>query len=184
MQVTAILLMGFVSSAADPGSMQENVSVENAARHFRIQLYESCRSDRPTYDLIRSTSDQLLSNWQASGRPAEQLDEVLSWYQDASDFDATLPPLPVLPVVEPESEWDARMFFPENDLDVEFSPVTPLPAGAVDVQLEAAAPPTDILSISSDSPADDASPTLAEQWAESPSAILTLGEFALGIAGF
>lgn len=189
MYATAILLIGLVSAPGTETTHDQPVSVERAARQFRIQAYEMYRSDRETYDRIRSAGDRLLSNWQESGMPAEHRDTVYAWYQDAAflDFDADLPPLPELPVVAAEAAEvivDTDSFFPSSVPDFETSPVTPLRVGSGEVELHAAANSADEPTASQDSLSADGNPTLGEQWADSPRAILTLAEFAFGIAGF
>jgi hypothetical protein len=100
------LLIGFPAPAASTLGQEREVTVEQAAREYRIQIYERFRLDRDQYNLHREAGDELLRIWRAAGAPAERREAVVQWYEGAAETAlasrvSSLPPLPVLEVPNP-----------------------------------------------------------------------------------
>jgi hypothetical protein len=59
-------------------------SLEDAARDYRIQVYETFRSDRPEFDRRRAEWRQLEQSWEAAGKPDRDMPALLDWLSDAT----------------------------------------------------------------------------------------------------
>jgi len=87
---------------------QVNVSpsVEQAARDYRITVYNTLRTNRPEYDRLRNAGDTLLANWRMGGQPADQRQEVVAWFESVGNrttlatADRPLPVQPEFPVAQ------------------------------------------------------------------------------------
>jgi hypothetical protein len=94
--VFALLLPLAVNSrAAEP----QKPTVDRTARWFRIQVYETYRTERAEYDRRRALGDQLLREWENAGNPEEPAAQMIEWFlaaRDASlpDAQAQLPAVP------------------------------------------------------------------------------------------
>lgn len=79
-----------------------DAEVERAARDYRIQVYETFRTQRDEYNARREVGDKLLSDWRAAYQPHEYRADVLAWFRQAKQFSlegeiAGLPEPPYLP---------------------------------------------------------------------------------------
>lgn len=192
MQTMMTLLAGLASATVNTPASEE-LSVERAARQYRIHVYDTYRTDRDSYDRFRKSGDELLVSWRTSGQPGNHRDQVVGWYRDASanSLATSLPPLPDLPVrlpPEPEATVDADLFSsPETERPSVFQTLTPLPMESDDELLESAeeaGDPSDSLPIStSAAPAEEDTRTVAEKWSDAPKSIMTIGQFMFGLGG-
>ena len=99
LSLTTLLVFPTPVALADP--QESELTVEQAAREYRIQVYERFRLTRDQYDSYRDAGDELLRLWRVGGEPAERSAEVVEWYQQAAEATETgvaslLPPLPSL----------------------------------------------------------------------------------------
>ena len=112
----AVVCFALLLNASEPARLQADLDakqtaavreIERAARDFRIQVYETYRTNRAEYNARRFLADELLEAWIAAGRPAAYHADVLHWYADAAELAtnvaAPLPPLPELPDPLPEA---------------------------------------------------------------------------------
>jgi hypothetical protein len=60
-------------------------SLEDAARDYRIQVYETFRLDRPEFDRRRAEWRQLEQSWEAAGKPDRDMPALLDWLAEATD---------------------------------------------------------------------------------------------------
>lgn len=192
MQSTMILLAGLVWAAPDAPANQE-LSVERAARQFRINVYDTYRNDRPTYDRLRATGDELLSKWEDAGHPIRHHDEVVGWYQNAwtdeSAVSMALPdlPLPVFP--EPDAAVNADRFSAaESDALSRRRPLAAWPIESGEVLFEGPQSADELHDLSPVSPATEPSAEDAsspdDDAPESPSVFKSLGRSVLNAVGF
>lgn len=128
----AVVCIALLLNAADPDpalpepdmDAEQAVAsrdIERAARDYRILVYQTYRTDREKYDAHRLPADDLLLAWQHAGHPAAYREDILNWYQEASeqinDAEASLPEFPELPDRLPEFANDptAAPHFPSQD---------------------------------------------------------------------
>lgn len=192
MQTMMTLLAGLVSATVNSPASEE-LSVERAARQYRIHVYDTYRTDRDSYNRFRKSGDELLDSWRTSGQPGNHRDQVVGWYREASanSLATSLPPLPDLPVwLPPESEAtvDADQFSsPETEPPSVFQTLTPLLMESDDESFESAdeaGDPGDSLPIStSAAPVKEDTRTVAEKWSDAPKSIMTIGQFMFGLGG-
>lgn len=191
---TMMIMFAALPFVAPERPNSDELSVERAARQFRIHAYETYRTDREIYDQFLQAGDELLANWQDAGRPSDHRHEVLAWYRGATPITlaASLPPLPALPMrIKPEPEATVELVpngsgEPNQHLDAQ--QVTPLPIESGEVLFQSTEQTDDSnirLPISTSAvPVEKDTRTSAEKWSDSPKMITTLGKFALGVAGF
>jgi hypothetical protein len=93
-----ISILGLVACAlvsAEPAP----VSVDQAARLYRLEIYQTFRTDRREYEARRETGDKILTAFRKLESPDAQREEVLQWFSTARDASLagqvrTLPQLP------------------------------------------------------------------------------------------
>ncbi len=68
-----------VRVAADPSPL------DTAARHFRMQVYESFRTNRPLLDHRLATADALLRDWRERGAPSGEIPDLVTWFRQATE---------------------------------------------------------------------------------------------------
>jgi hypothetical protein len=73
--------------------------VEQAARRFRIQVYDTFREERDEFDRRSEQGAELWRKWEAAGRPSALAEELTAWYEAArrasrADARAELPAWP------------------------------------------------------------------------------------------
>jgi hypothetical protein len=75
--------------------------VDTAARYYRIQVYETFRTDRPEYDARIEQGRELLNKSRRAKSDAEKA-EVIAWFESARTASAPgqIDPLPELPAAE------------------------------------------------------------------------------------
>jgi hypothetical protein len=86
----------FAQPAADSSQ-----AVEAAARHYRIQLYESLRDSRHKYDQRRAVGDMLIGHWNSAGQPDAWNEELTQWFDAATEATRNNGQLPELPDLMP-----------------------------------------------------------------------------------
>ena len=59
-------------------------SLEDAARDYRIRVYETFRLDRPEFDRRRAEWRQLEQSWEDSGKPDRDVPALLDWLAEAT----------------------------------------------------------------------------------------------------
>ena len=77
------LMVSVCALIASANSAAAELSVEQAARIYRIQVYATFHAQRDEYDRRRGAGDELFTRWKDSGR-REQESEVVRWFQDAT----------------------------------------------------------------------------------------------------
>lgn len=84
----------------------EKLSAEQAARLYRISVYETFRGERPEFNRRRELGDKVWNRFEALGRPQDQYHEVLDWFSAARQATLAspageLPPLPEFTTLPP-----------------------------------------------------------------------------------
>jgi len=191
---TMMILFAALPFVAPERPNSDELSVERAARQFRIHAFDTYRTDRETYDQFLQVGDELLANWRDAGEPSDHRHKVLAWYQGATPITlaASLPTLPTLPMpVKPEPEATVDLV-PHDSVDpdprTETQSVTPLSIESGEVLFESTersdGPDVRLPISTSAAPLEEDVRTAAEMWSDSPKMIMTLGKIALGMAGF
>ena len=62
---------------------QMDYRIERAAREYRIEVYNSFRSNRPQYDRQLLVGQRTLDAWKTGGRQENEAVELLQWYEQA-----------------------------------------------------------------------------------------------------
>ena len=107
MQTTlgAIALLTLLEASLSANiTWDENTTVEQAARQYRIETYERYRLERDAYDRRTKPGNELFNRWIKAGQPKNFADAVVGWYRDAIRMGQEnpyqqLPPIPT-PVAE------------------------------------------------------------------------------------
>ncbi len=98
------ITLGFTWADPLPAATAE-ISVEHAARLYRIEVYNRYRLNRAEYDLRRAIGDEVWAAYEKSSRSDERREDVLCWFEAAryasaeGSFDS-LPPLPAFASAE------------------------------------------------------------------------------------
>ncbi len=92
---------------------QAEREVKREFRYFRIQVFNTFRTDRPEYDRRREAGENALAAWQDAGRQLEQVEPLLTWYRDAKTasqvaMNMPLPPVPHFEQAIAEVEQEDR----------------------------------------------------------------------------
>lgn len=84
-------------------------SLEDAARDYRIRVYETFRLDRPEFDRRRAEWRQLEQSWEAAGKPDRDVPALLDWLAEAAAQSQTdsIGPLPEAPKIVAEVKLPA-----------------------------------------------------------------------------
>lgn len=108
-----VLLLSIAQAPAENVAGEETailttVTVEQAARNYRIEIYNRLRTNRAEYDRLRKAGDELEALWQSRGEPQAQRADVIGWFELARPSVGTLagmplPPLPDVPQTIPVS---------------------------------------------------------------------------------
>jgi hypothetical protein len=95
------VLMVFVLFVAWPDQStddQWSYDVENAARSYRIQVYNSFRKHRPQFDQLQEAGVRAVEAWKMRGRQPQEARQVIDWFgqatQAAQAGQASLPESP------------------------------------------------------------------------------------------
>src|SRR5260221_7808164 len=59
-------------------------ALEQAARDYRIQVYDTFHSDRPEFDRRRAEWRQLEQSWEAAAKPDRDVPALLDWLAEAT----------------------------------------------------------------------------------------------------
>jgi hypothetical protein len=97
LSLTTLLVFPTPVAVANP--QDSNLTIEQAAREYRIRVYERFRLTRDQYDSHRRVGDEVLRLWRITGEPADQSSEVVEWFRqatEATEVSSALPPLPSL----------------------------------------------------------------------------------------
>ena len=102
----------------------EKAAVEQLARKFRVQVYQTFRQRRGTFTRRRAAWNRVHADWEAAGGSLEEQDRLLDWLQAAirvslPDSVGPLPEDPAFRIVEPSAE--------QIVLDEPTRSVTPIP---------------------------------------------------------
>ncbi|MBN2473805.1 MAG: hypothetical protein JXB62_04315 [Pirellulales bacterium] len=81
---------------------REKAAIEQLARRFRTQVYQTFRPQRGTFTRRRMACSRVLASWEAAGRPLEQQDLLIDWLESAirSSMPETIAALPEEPEFE------------------------------------------------------------------------------------
>ncbi len=111
-QLALVALMvfgiGFTGPTPTAGALGANQPyngrVEQAARQYRLHVYESYRQDRGRFDQLLAAGQATLAAWRKAGSPSEATDSVCRWFQEAiaasnTNSPRNLPTIPTFPNV-------------------------------------------------------------------------------------
>ncbi len=99
------LLAGLIVSGMSVGDVKvataEEQSVDNAARLYRIQIYNSFRLDRPEFDRRHEKWVQLETAWDGADKAQRDVPALLHWLETATanSRPESIAPLPELPKI-------------------------------------------------------------------------------------
>jgi hypothetical protein len=116
--LAVVLATGFSGDSSAISSGEQ--SVEDAARAYRIQVYQTFHLDREEFDRRRAEWHRLEQAWIAAGKPDSNTPLLVDWLEEAKEQSApdAIGPLPELPKITAatkaeKSEWGIwRMFAP------------------------------------------------------------------------
>jgi hypothetical protein len=74
--------------AGHPASETAEMSAEHAARLYRIEVYNTFRTDRNEYDYRRAVGDQVWAAFEAAGQPPHHRATVTQWFIAAREASA------------------------------------------------------------------------------------------------
>ena len=103
---------------------REKTAVEQLARKFRIQVYQTFRQRRGTFTRRRAAWNRVLADWEAAGGSFQQQDRLIDWLQAAIrvSMGDSVGPLPAEPEFKIVGLAPERIVFQEPT-----HPVTPRP---------------------------------------------------------
>jgi hypothetical protein len=104
--LAVVIAAGLAVGNSDSRSPQE-VQLEQAARAYRIQVYDTFHLDRAEYDQRRAEWTRLEAAWQTAGKPNRELPALLNWLaaataQSQPESIGSLPAAPVI-AVDPQT---------------------------------------------------------------------------------
>jgi hypothetical protein len=124
--LTALLVALFGEGLPTPAV---ELTPEQAARLYRVEVYNTFRLDRMEFERRREIGEQLWTAFDKAGRPAAQRQAVIDWFTTAREGQpADLPPIPELPQGE-QLIGDANTTHPvltsaqEDKLEVDLPPI-------------------------------------------------------------
>ncbi len=96
--LAAVLATGLSGST---GAVSPGESVEEAARAYRIQVYQTFHLDREEFDRRRAEWRRLEQAWFAAGKPDSDAPLLVNWLEEATEQSTTdsQGPLPELPKI-------------------------------------------------------------------------------------
>ncbi len=118
--VICYALMGEVAAVDVPTTTVSSQEVETLARHYRIQIYNVYRTDRPTYDELFTEGQEVLGLSRRLPAKSPQQENLAEWFQTARqttvEAKPELPPRPdvnldlseVVNDTRPHSEYSSR----------------------------------------------------------------------------
>lgn len=96
-----ILLLPSCVGAAEPGDLA------TAARRFRLQTYQTYRSNRVEFDRRNAAARRVLDEWKRGGEAADEMAAALSWFARAQQTGLGMP-LPEYPVRDDQPTASAQ----------------------------------------------------------------------------
>ena len=135
------LLVGAAVPAADGAVVRD---VEQAARSYRITVYDRFRTDRPLYDYFIAAGDDVLGAWRSAEGSQRESAEVVEWFEMAqrSLLDRKAQELPPLPELAQHDRLLLQEVSSQRGFDEAQQPLAPPPAGArFDAELQVVEPP-------------------------------------------
>ncbi len=97
------LLAGLIVTVVSVGDAKlatpEEVSLQSAARDYRIQVYNTFRTDRPEFDRRHEQWVRLIDAWRGADKPNHDVPALLHWLEvaTANSQPDSISPLPELP---------------------------------------------------------------------------------------
>jgi len=95
----ALIALTSVCLAEPP--CESAIAVQTAARHYRMEIYDSFRQSREQYDQWRAVGDMLVEHWNSAGQPNAWNDELTQWFDEATEACRNQGQLPQLPDLMP-----------------------------------------------------------------------------------
>ena len=108
------LLAGLIVSSMSVGDVKlatpAEESLQNAARLYRIQVYDTFRLDRSEFNRRRADWIRLANSWEAAGKPNRDVPALLHWLEiaTASSRPESIAPLPELPRIVADNSQRRR----------------------------------------------------------------------------
>jgi hypothetical protein len=108
------LLAGLIVSSMSVGDVKlatpAEVSLQNAARLYRIQVYDTFRLDRSEFNRRRADWIGLANSWEAAGKPNRDVPALLQWLEiaTANSRPESIAPLPELPRIVADNSQRRR----------------------------------------------------------------------------
>jgi hypothetical protein len=102
------LLAGLIVSVASVSEVKlptsDEIAVQNAARLYRIQVYNTFRTERPEFNRRHEQWVRLAEAWQAAERPSRDVPALLHWLEVATNNSRpeSISPLPEVPRIVPD----------------------------------------------------------------------------------
>ena len=144
--VSVLSLLG----AGQPASETTELSAEQAARLYRIEVYNTFRNDRNEYDQRRALGNQVWAAYETAGQPQHHRSTVTQWFIAAREVStpSQIGVLPALPdLTRPDqvtSNFAAETHPVATSARPERVPMSPVPSDVVttlDIQLPPGAEP-------------------------------------------
>ncbi len=144
--VSVLSLLG----AGQQVSETAELSVEQAARLYRIEVYNTFRNDRAEYDHRRAQGEQVWAAFDAAGQPQQHRSTVTQWFVAARE--ASTPSqvgvLPAMPEISRQDQVTSNIAEETHPVATsarpERVPISPIPTDVVttlDIQLPPGAEP-------------------------------------------
>ncbi len=98
--LAAVMAAGLSGSSTETPATDEP-ALERAARTYRVQVYDTFHADREEFDRRRAAWDQMKDAWEAAGRQARDVPELIRWLETATNrsLPDLIEPVPELPAI-------------------------------------------------------------------------------------
>jgi hypothetical protein len=98
--LAAVMAAGITSDSFE-ASPSDELTLEHAARAYKIQVYNTFRLDRPEFNARRAEWDRLHEAWQTASKPTREIPKLIEWLDRAKTFSLpdSIEPLPEPPVI-------------------------------------------------------------------------------------
>lgn len=92
----------------------DELRLEKAARDYRIQTYETFRTDRAEYDRRQAEGVRLQTAWTEAGKSADDQPKLIDWFAQATASSRAeeigdLPPFPQFTIVPHKNEAETKL---------------------------------------------------------------------------